>query len=70
MSNLDELSRVIGNIEGTLKELKDTQDKQWKKLEKIESYIIHNKITVTGLAASISTIITVIIAIIKEWWRK
>lgn len=54
MTDFDEISRAIGNIEGRLAKIEHSQDTQWEKLEKIEAILTNHRLKVAGLAAAIS----------------
>ena len=65
MGELDELSRTIGNLEGTLKSIEKSQEAQWDKLDSIDRTLTSHRIKTAGIAGTVSLIISSLIAWLK-----
>lgn len=81
MADLDEISRAIGQLEGEfrtfremhvghLAEVKKYQASVSEKLERIEKYIEYHKGKTAMLAAAISLVFTIVVAIVKDFFRR
>lgn len=60
MTDLDELSRTIGNIEGDIRSIKHTQENQGEKIERIDNALTSHKVKTAGIAGGVSAAITLI----------
>ena len=80
MADLDEVSRVIGKLEGEFRSFKDAQQRHYvevkeyhstlsDKLERIEKYIEYHRGKTAMLAAAISLVFTLIGWLVKDWFK-
>jgi len=67
MPNLDEESRVIGNLEGGFKLIHDEQIRQGKKLDSIENKLTGIRIKTAALATTVSLAVTVLFLALRNY---
>ena len=65
MPALDELSRAIGRIEGTIKAIGEEQKKQGKKISIVHTTLTNHRIKVAGIASGSSLGIYAVIEYLK-----
>jgi len=66
MTDFDEVSRVIGRVEGQLTALAENQNAQWKKLDSIEKTLTSHRLKVAGLSGLISLLVAGAISYFKK----
>jgi len=67
LNEIDELSRIIGNLEAKIEALVLMQDIILKKLDKMERYILSHKIMTAGIAGSVTMAGTFLTYIIRHY---
>jgi FKBP-type peptidyl-prolyl cis-trans isomerase (trigger factor) len=79
MSGLDELSRALGKIEGSVdglkeevrrqgKEAKDERIRQGKKIDRIDATLTAHRLKIAGIAGTVSAGMTALWLWIKTQW--
>ncbi|MBI5233524.1 MAG: hypothetical protein HY880_04145 [Deltaproteobacteria bacterium] len=66
MTEIDELSRVLGRIEEGLASLKKDNSAMWGKLSQIEATLTTHRIKAAGIAATVSAGMVAITMIFKK----
>lgn len=65
MGDLDEVSLAIGRIEASQKSIEKSQEAQWTKLNNIDRTLTKHRITVAGIAGTVSLAISALVAWFK-----
>jgi len=64
MADLDELSRTIGKIEGTIKAMAKKQERLCDKVDKIDDALTNHRVKIAAMAGGVSAIVSYFVSIL------